>query len=405
MANLTLDRQLARLRTSLAKTPLPGFFSWWGRELLRCLPVRWRDALSDPGETLLLERDAEALTLWRQRGDANPQEFGRISRALSLDDQIAAYEKLRGRIDDPNVRTVYALRGDRTLRRNLTLPTAAEQNLRQVLGFEMDRQTPFKADQVYFDSRVVSRDANGRNIHVELVLVPRAQLDTELGDLADKRFALDGVDIWHAQPGGMRRKINLLPVERRARRRNLRMPMLLGLALLAVVLLGLDMSQSLSNRSIAVESMRAEVDRADTAARQVSTLKQSLTDSIAGANFLAERKRKTPVVIAVLDDITKRLPDDTFLERINLENQQVQMQGQSKEAAKLIALLAESPYLSNPNLQGPIQPDARTGKERFQITADLKLQGTKDTPAEPKNAAKPEPASTSADAKEPSNGS
>ena len=48
------------------------------------------------------------------------------------------------------------------------------------------------------------------------------------------------------------------------------------------------------------------------------------------------------------------------------------MQGQAKEAAKLIALLGASPCLGNPGFQGQMQPDPRTGKERFQISAELK---------------------------------
>ena len=42
-----LDRQLIRLRASFAKTPIPTFFSWWGTELLRTLPLRWRNLLSE----------------------------------------------------------------------------------------------------------------------------------------------------------------------------------------------------------------------------------------------------------------------------------------------------------------------------------------------------------------------
>ena len=54
----------------------------------------------------------------------------------------------------------------------------------------------------------------------------------------------------------------------------------------------------------------------------------------------------------------------------------MQLQGQAKEAAKLIALLSNSTCLGDPRLQGQIQPDPRTGKERFQITADVKACNT-----------------------------
>jgi general secretion pathway protein L len=163
-----------------------------------------------------------------------------------------------------------------------------------------------------------------------------------------------------------------LPAERRSRHRDMRLPMNLGLAALALVLLFVNMDESLANRAAAADAMRAEVDKSNSEARQVAALRKTLADSIAGANFLSDKKRNNPLTVAVIDDLSRRLPGDTFLERLQIENGEVQLQGQSKEAAKLIALLGASSCLGNPRLQGQIQPDARTGKERFQIVSDVK---------------------------------
>ena len=369
--NPVLDRQLARLRTRLAKTPLPGFFAWWGRELVACLPARWRALVEERSESLLIDLRADEMIVWRESA-GHAREYGHIARSLPVEAQSAEFQRLRAAIDDPGVRTVLCIPAERVLQRNLTLPAAAEDSLRQVLAFEMDRQTPFKADQIYFDSRLIGRDASGRNLQVELVLLPRAQLDQEIGALPPGAAGLDAVDAWRAAPGGERRQINLLPVERRAHRRDMRLPLNLGLAALAVILLIVNMDESLTNRAAAVEAMRAEVDKANTEARQVAALRKTLADSVAGANFLSDKKRNNPLTVALLDDISRRLPEDTFLERLQIENGEAQLQGQSKEAAKLIALLGSSTCLGDPRLQGQIQPDARTGKERFQITADIK---------------------------------
>jgi general secretion pathway protein L len=369
--NPVLERQLTRLRTRLAKTPLPGFFRWWGSQLVACLPLRWRGLVEERSESLLLDLHADEIIVWRERAD-QAREYARIPRSLPSDAQGAEFQRLRAAIDDPGVRTVLCIPAERVLQRNLTLPAAAEENLRQVLSFEMDRQTPFKADQIYFDSRVIGRDASGRNLNVELVLLPRAQLDQEIGALPAGAAALDGVDAWRAAPGGARRQINLLPLERRARRRDMRLPLNLGLAALAVILFVVNMDELLTNRAAAVEAMRTEVEKSNTEARQVAALRKTLSDSIAGANFLSDKKRNNPLTVALVDDLSRRLPEDTFLERLQIENGEVQLQGQSKEAAKLISLLGSSSCLGDPRLQGQIQPDARTGKERFQIVADIK---------------------------------
>ena len=367
-----LDRLLARLRTRLAKTPIPRFFAWWGTELLACLPKRWREKLGGHPEALLLEVRESDIVVLRERNQI-VNEFGRVALDLPEDARAAEIRRLQAQIENPGVRTVFCLPETKALTRSMTLPAAAEENLRQVLTFEMDRQTPFKADQVYFDSRVTSRDATTRSLRVELVVLPRALLDPQLAAVAGGLIEFDGVDVRSDErSGGVRRGVNLLPVERRARRRDMRLPINLGLLVLALVLLVFNMSESLGNRAIAVETMQAEVDKAAVAAREVLELKKTLQDSINGANFLAEKKRNGPLVVALLDDLAARLNDDTYLERLSIENNQIQLQGQSKEAAGLISVLSDSPFLANPKLEGQIQPDPRTGKDRFTISAEPK---------------------------------
>jgi general secretion pathway protein L len=251
---------------------------------------------------------------------------------------------------------------------------------------------------VYFDSRVLGRDATGRSLRVDLVVIPRAQLDAELARVAGADLALAAVDSWTSESGGSRRPTNLLPPERRARNRDMRLPLNLGLAALAIVLLAVNMAESLSNRAAAKAAMEAEVEAAKVEARKVAEQKNQLTELIDGANFLTEKKRKEPLMIALLDDITRRLPDDAYLERLSENDGQVQMQGEADEAAKLIGLLVDSPYLSNPGFQGQVQPDPRTGKDRFTINADL----NSDVPLIPEAASTAPAAAAPAEAAAPS---
>jgi general secretion pathway protein L len=100
-------------------------------------------------------------------------------------------------------------------------------------------------------------------------------------------------------------------------------------------------------------------------------------------------------MVGLINDLTTRIPLDTYLERLQIESEQVQLQGQAEEASKLIALLGASPCLGNPGFQGQVQPDARTGKDRFQINAVLKdcgLSAGTGAPAPPPTAADPDKA-------------
>ena len=366
-----IDTQLARLRTRYARTPLPRFFTWWGRELVALLPARSRALLSERADALLLEAQSGELTVWRQSGERT-RELGTISLAEPIDVQKGAFLRMRNQLDDPDLRRIYCIPSERTLRRMITLPAAAENNLRQVLAFEMDRQTPFKADQVYFDYRILSRSGD-RNLSIELTVVPRAALDNELNKIAGVDAALDGVDCWQQGPGSRRAGLNLLPADRRIKRKNLRLRMNLALAGAALVLLITVMVQSLANRQSALDAMTAEVDKAQNEAKQVSTARKTLQDTIDAANFLSRKKHETPLMVDLLNDLTARLPDDTYLERLNVDDKyKVELQGLSDDASKLIGLLSKSELLTNPSPQGSIQPDPRTKKDRFNITVEFK---------------------------------
>ena len=366
-----LDIQLARLRTRYARTPLPRFLAWWGRELAALLPPRWHAMLAERADALLLENQGQELVLWRQSGDSSA-ELGRIAINEPADVQKAAYTRLRAQIDDPNLRQFYCIRSERTLRRTIGLPIAAEDNLRQVLMFEMDRQTPFKADQVYFDYHVAARAAADRNLQVDLTVVPRAQLDAELTAVVASGAQLDGVDCWRDGSGSARAGLNLLPPERRRKRKNLRLRLNLALAAAAIVLLVTVMLQSLANRESAIAAMTVEVEKAQNDAKQVAALRKTLEDTINSANFLSRKKCETPLMVTLLNDLTTRLADETYLERLSIdEKNKIEMQGLSSDASKLIGLLQKSDVITNPSVQGTIQPDPRTKKDRFNIALEF----------------------------------
>ena len=393
-ATSAIHIQLSRLRLRYANSGLPKFFAWWAKELKGLLPARWRQLFAEGAQELLVDAAPAELAIWRQSGERSA-EYGRIARDQAAEDQRAEFSRLRERIEDPGLRVFYCIPAQRALRRELTLPAAAEDKLRQVLAFEMDRQTPFKADQVYFDYRVVQRDAAAKNLKVDLHVVPRAQLDNELTALASLGIALDGVDCWRGAPGSGRAGLNLLPVERRVKRVNQRLRLNLALGGAAALLFIVAGVLFLNNRQAALDAMSAEVDKAKAEAKQTAILSKRLKDNTTSASYLYRLKRDTTPATAMLADLTKRLPDDTFLERLTVDDKgKVEVQGQSGNANKLIEGLQKSEVLDSPTFIGTVQPDVRTKKDRFTMNFQLHKRAEaestdKDKKAADKNGKKP----------------
>src|SRR5260221_4983292 len=99
---------LARLRTRYARTPLPRFLAWWGRELASLLPARWRAALAERSDALLLGTQERELVLWRHGADAS-SELGRVPLDEPAEAQHAPIARLRGQLDDPELRPYYCI--------------------------------------------------------------------------------------------------------------------------------------------------------------------------------------------------------------------------------------------------------------------------------------------------------
>lgn len=359
-----LNPLLARLRSRVAQTPLPQFWQWWSGELLSFLPPRWREALAVEQACLLLYAIDDGFKLELDR-------VGQRSSLLQL--QSAERDEWAQQVQrgvDDNLRTLPLVLGlpvHRVLRRSLAMPVAALENLDTVLGFELDRQTPFKPEQVYFASRVLKHEAGAKQVQVELLVVPRPVLDEAIEALGPLGGELSAVDVLDAQ--GRRLAINLLPVERRARQVRTQPLIQAGLLLASVVLVFFGLGQIVQNRETAVLEMQELVQAQREAAREVSALRSQLEDAAAAANFLAVQKQTQASMVLLLDEVTRRLPDDTFLTRLSVSGNQVSLSGYSAQALKLVGELQKSELLKDAALNGGVQQEPRVLRDMFTINA------------------------------------
>jgi general secretion pathway protein L len=218
--------------------------------------------------------------------------------------------------------------------------------------------------------RELAAPAGAGRIVVELVAVPRIMLDPQLAQLREAGIAVDAVDV---AAGDGRMGVNLLPADQTPHRRRPRLRLNLALAGGCLLLLVLVLWQWLHNREVALERMRDEVAALRTQAQAVAALRQQWQDEVGAAGFLARRKRQAISRLALLNELTRRLPASAWLERFSLDGSgQFTMQGQAQQAIKLIDALKESPLIVDPNFQGSIQPDPASGKDRFYLLAQLR---------------------------------
>ncbi|HVI58894.1 MAG TPA: PilN domain-containing protein [Luteimonas sp.] len=356
-----LGRAGGRLRPGVG-----GFWRWWTGALAGWLPPRLRTLLGLAHERLLLQHAGEELRVAIDRG-GGLREAGTLPWTAQ---EAAAGDGLLASLLAPRIADLprwLLLPGDAGLRRVLSLPAAAAERLRDVVAFEIDRQTPFAAAGVYYDARVLSRA--GDQLQAELVVVPRDTVDGALAALGTLSATVAGVDL--AGDDGVPLGIDLLAGAQRHRRVDAWRGWNLAFAAVALVAVALAMWQMLANRRDAAESFQAQAQARAQQARGVALEKRQLVDLVEGMDFLQRARAARPTTVEVLDELGRRLPDSTYLEKLSVEGDQILLIGQSREASALVGQLEGSKLWRSPALTGALQPDPRTGRDRFTLTAQL----------------------------------
>lgn len=336
---------------------------WWLQALASWLPRRWRPLLGIDRGRLLLQAHAGGIALGLQQGNELRQlaELPLPADAEDLPGLLA--RSLRA--DAAELPRWWLLPAVHGLRRVLEMPAAVLPHLRDAVGFEIERQTPFPAEAVLYDARVLGPSARAEHVRVELAVVPRERVAPLLANLAD----VAGVDL--ADSDGSPLGLNLLPPAQRLRPRDRLRFWHWLLAALALLLGIAGMAQLLDNRRQAADRLEQQVGLLAERARNASVQRAQLVGLIEGQAFLdASRQARAPSIL-IIEELSRRLPDGTSLERLALEGDRLSMTGQSTQAASLVAQLEGSPLWRSPALSGALQVDARSRRDRFTLIAEL----------------------------------
>ena len=272
-----------------------------------------------------------------------------------------------------------AIPASAVLRRTLALPSAVEENLRQAIGYELDRLTPFKADELYYDAVIASRDAVARHDRRRLRRGPPPR--RRRGDRARRRLgrrgaqrvarrSVDGVAV-ASQPVPDASRVAPAPWKRW----QFWAP-LAGLALVAAVAVVLPVWQK---RDYAI----AVINKADAARQQAAVserLRAELERAAADYNFALERKYAWPPIVRVLDTVTRALPDDTWLTQLEIRtlpkgrerDREIVMRGESANAGRLIPVLEETGIVAQVAPRSPTTKIQPGPGEIFDLGAQLK---------------------------------
>jgi general secretion pathway protein L len=388
------DREIAlpgagfRSRGFARRHGLTGFWRWWTRELAALVPAGPRAAVQRRRMRPVIEFDGDVATFWQPVVEggvlrmAETARFGLAGEAATVaaEGRTALARLLRGRpAGTSSPKVLVALPGRAVLRKKLVLPAAIEDDLKTTLGYDLDRHTPFKADELYFDAVVTGRDNSRGQISVDLAAARRAHVDAAVRHAQSWGATVSAV-VPEAPSAATASRLNLLPSEMRNgatawKRWQLWLPLAL-LALAALVALVLPVWQK---REYAIVQNAVAAQAFQQAAISQS-LRAQLDRQVGDFNFALERKYAYPGAVQILEDVTRLLPDDTWLTQLEIKTngrgkdvqRELLIRGESVNAGRLVTLLEESRLFTQAAPRSPTTKIQPGPGEIFDLGAQMK---------------------------------
>jgi general secretion pathway protein L len=342
---------------------LQEFATWYGRQMGTLLPSLAARAQGRPdGLLVILDAREPAIALAeRRRGKETAAERFTLDPA----GLAAARVALQGRRTLP---AFLRLPPGMILERGIVLPLAAEPSLARVIALELDRYTPFAAEEVFWAAAVSGRDRAQGRLQVALLLVPRQALQAVLGPL--RTLGIVPSMLEGRSTGGAERALAIEgeAASRRARRqRRLALVAAGACAVLAAVAVGLPFWQ----QGQADAAVQARLAALQPRVAQAASLRQSLAARGAGSDAVQAEQAQVADSLQAIAALTQILPDDTYLTGLVLQKREVSIEGQSANAARLIGLLSNDPVIRNAAFAAPVtRNDA--GADLFSIKAEVK---------------------------------
>ena len=380
-----------------ATRELRHFYNWWSGELAAFVPLRLRPAarfLSDAA-FVAIEGKRVQVNCWRE---------GRIERLDDLDlgplpqaEQPLALRAWLSRALAPGAAPALLLQPGDALSHQIEMPRAAEESLRQAIAFELNRYTPFKANEVYFDCRVLKRMSGERGLTVQFAVAPKTRVDASLSLLA-QAGARPAAVVLADDLSPERMPLNLLPPEQRVNTAPRISAANTLLAALALILLGVALALPVWQKQQAIAAINPLVQDAKRQAEGADRLKSELDTLVQTYDFLLQRKHSYPAATAVIDELTRVLPDGTWLQQLNLRSHpkgwEIQLQGETTISSRLASVIEDSPLFRDAGFKSPLIKGQAPASERFHLGAELESASA----PKPQRLADKRPAGPSVDA-------
>ncbi|PKU21571.1 PilN domain-containing protein [Telmatospirillum siberiense] len=312
--------------------------SWWRDELLALVPERWRRWSG-----------AKARTVVRPEGDG-------FRFDAALDGRSPAEGPL-----------CLCLPCGAGLLRRLDLPLLPVSDLRRMIALDIDRLTPFETEDVLFDFEIEER--LGGRLRVLIGVLPRERSLAAIERLRRSGLVPEALSL---ADGDGRPRFDFLPATRTGdgpRRGWTASRLWMAAAALLILNLGLFTLYDI----LSIETLHQRIEAQQPMIGVAGKLRIAVEAERTRRDDLVRRQRSFSP-LPVLDGLTRSLPDEVWIQRLEWNGASLRIIGWNRGDADVLALVDGNPLLANVR---PVDAAAspKSSAKPFEIVAERKPGG------------------------------
>ena len=377
----TREMQISNSIQDLAtETPRRGIIVWWTQELRGLLPDR-SQKYARPKRRLVAALSLSGVR-WLDETDQSLKVIGPDTGDVQLPpDTLKAVQRLASRRRPVPL----GLRLERSacFERRLEVPAAARADFSRILELDLERATPFKHREVYtaFCEDMSATASKGKTV-LRQFIVKRPLIDAPRQKLETLGLQVAFADCW--DDNGLKP----LPLDFLASPHHAgaaEPPPRLLAKLLVFCLLALAASAawlSIQRGNSALAELETKVTEAKTRAQSLRKTVGNAEAAFKGAAALQNLKSGVIPAAEILEELSRRLPDTTYISDFRIERGKISITGFAQSAAALVPLVEQSALFEAATSPAPVLFDPYTGKEQFRIEARIAGQNN-DVPTVP----------------------
>jgi general secretion pathway protein L len=351
--------------SSQVRRALRSAIEWWLTGLLTPLPSDWqRRLLGRFGRVLLEQRSGEWFAAW---ATGPSRQISAAAVGLSPDHPFDVARAALGL--SSTTRVVLVVGNDIVLHRRLSLPAVGGAVLKNVVRNEIERLTPIAGEDLALQYRVARHDRVQKRVLVDTFVTRASAVETLVAKWVARGWVIGGVTIRRGE--NVELSLDFSTEKQRSRTWRSAVPLprwplavAVAASIIALYAPGLRYAAQRDAYAAEVSELRtAAVAARDTLARRDA--------SVSRDRFLVQQRASRALALVAFDELTRILPDDTWLHQVHLRGGSIQIQGDSASASVVVQLLEQSPIFADAKFSAPISSSAGDDRERFVI--DLRL--------------------------------